>query len=277
MTHLAHLSDLHLLEANHGARRGMERRRLAYLSAARSHDAPDRRRRAVEALHRARQSGAEHVVVTGDLTEDGIPAQYEVLAEVLHESGLAAHRVTLLAGNHDEYAGDGAFAAALAGPLRDYAATSTPGVPVMLRDLSLLPISTALHQSYALSAGLVDAPALASVAQLAHESRKSGRALVLAMHHPPHGRAIPLMTWIDGLRNHAEVRGILEEHDHVHVLHGHMHEASDRGVRPGATPRIFGTEAVVNGATPVRLYHAQYGRLSPAAEPAWESVRLVPA
>ena len=273
MTHLAHLSDLHLLEARHGARRGVDRRRLAYLSAGRPHDAVERRRRAVHALQAARRSGADHVLVTGDLTEDGIDEQFEVLAEVLHEGGLPPSQVTLLPGNHDAYSAGGAFARALAGPLRAYAETSTPGVPVVLRDVALLPMSTAIPQAYQISAGSIDRPALESAAKLASDGRRSGLALVLAMHHPPQRRAIPLMQWIDGLRDHEAVGAILAEHDHVHVVHGHLHEAMDRGVRPGATPRIFGTEAVVNGAAPVRFYLAQHGRLFPVAEPAWASAQ----
>ena len=277
MTHLAHLSDLHLLEADHGARSGAERRRLTFLSAGRKHDAEARRRRAVRALQTAHLRGADHVVITGDLTEDGIPAQYEVLAEVLHESGLAASQVTIVPGNHDAYARGDAFAQALRGPLRAYAETSTPGAPVVLRGMTLLPVSTAMAQPYTFSAGAIERPTLESAAKLAGDSKKGGRALVLAMHHPPQRRAIPLMQWLDGLRDHAQVAAILEEHDHVHVVHGHLHEIIKRGVRPGATPRIFGTEAVVSGRSPVRFYHARHARLLPATEPAWTGVQLAPA
>jgi 3',5'-cyclic AMP phosphodiesterase CpdA len=277
MTHLAHLSDLHLLEADHGARRGLPRRRLAYLSAGRPHDAEDRRRRALHALTAARRSGADHVLVTGDLTEDGVEAQYAVLAEVLHASGLAPERVTLLPGNHDLYDAGDAFAKALAGPLRAFAKTSTPGAPVMLRDAAVVPVSTAVAQRYLFSAGAVGAPALSSMGELAEATRRSGRALILAMHHPPAKRAVPLMQWIDGLRDHGAVRAILAEHDHVHVVHGHTHEATDEGVRPGATPRIFGTEAVVTSDAPVRYYHARHGRLWPVTEPALTTAALAPA
>lgn len=265
MTHIAHLSDLHLLEAKHGARRGLSRRRLAYLSAGRPHDAADRRRRALGALLAARRSGADHVLVTGDLTEDGIDEQYEVLAEVLHESGLSPTSVTLIAGNHDVYASRDAFARALEGPLAAYAETSTPGVPVVLRDLSVLPVSTAMPQPYHFSAGSIERPAIESTAAFARDSKRGGRALVVAMHHPPKRRANPVMQWFDGFRDHVAVQVILEAHDHVHVLHGHTHEVSDHGVRPGATPRIFGTDAVVTCEAPVRYYEASHGRLVPAS------------
>ncbi len=264
MTQIAHLSDLHLLEADHADRQGVARRRLAYLTIGRPNDAARRRHRAVEVLVAARRSDADHVLITGDLTEDGIAPQFEILAEVLAESGLAPERVTLLPGNHDAYVDGGAFERALRGPLAAYAPTSTPGVPVFLRDVAILPVCTAVEQPYTRSAGSIDGRELESAARMAEQSRLSGRALVLAMHHPPHRRA-PVMQWIDGLIEHAAVGALLERHDHVHVLHGHTHTAADRAVRPGATARIFSTEAVVDSSSPLRFYHARHGRLWPAS------------
>jgi 3',5'-cyclic AMP phosphodiesterase CpdA len=274
MMHLAHLSDLHLLEAGHADRKGLERRRLAYLSAGRSHDATDRRHRALRALRAARSSGADHVLVTGDLTEDGIDAQFEVLAEVLLESGLPSEQVTLLPGNHDVYAAPDAFARALRGPLAAYAATSTPGVPLVLGDVVVLPLSTAMPQPYQFSAGAIERPEMESAATLAKDEMRLRRAMVLAMHHPPRRHAVGLWHWIDGLRDHAALSALLAQHDHLHVVHGHTHEASEHGVRPGAAPRIFGTDAVVTGEAPVRFYHAEHGRLWPVAAPTWIGVSV---
>lgn len=277
MTLIAHLSDLHLLEAKHAERRGLPRRRLAYLSAGRPHDADDRRRRALAALRAARESGAEHVVVTGDLTEDGVIAQFEVLAEVLSESRLSPSRVTLLPGNHDVYDARDAFLRALEGPLAAFAETSRPGAPIALRDAVLLPVSTAVPQPYHLSAGSLGQPEIAATTTFAESTRRSGRAVILAMHHPPNRRMNPVMQWFDGFRDHVAVGAILEANDHVHVIHGHAHEVSDRGVRAGATPRIFGADAVVTAESPVRFYQARHGRLTPLAEVVWAGVALATA
>jgi 3',5'-cyclic-AMP phosphodiesterase len=265
MTFIAHLSDLHLLEHNHGERRGLARRRLSYLSAGRPHDAADRRKRAIAALKIARDSGADHVLVTGDLTEDGTDAQYEVLAEVLAESRISPSRVTLIAGNHDVYDARDAFDRALEGPIQAFAETSRAGRPLAIGDAIILPMSTAIAQPYHFSRGSIEPRAIASVASFADGTRRGGRAVIVAMHHPPKRRSNPVMQWFDGFRDHQAVGTILEAHDHVHVVHGHTHEASDRSVREGATPRIFGTDAVVTAESPVRLYHARHGRLSPAS------------
>jgi 3',5'-cyclic AMP phosphodiesterase CpdA len=261
MTTIAHLTDLHLLEADHGRRRGAERWRLRYLSFGRPIDAEQRRRRALAALLEARQSGADHLVLTGDLTEDGTAPQFEVLAAVLAESGWPPARVTLAPGNHDVYAGGDAWEHALCGPLRPFAATSGPGTTVALPGVVLAAVSTAILQPVTRSAGAIATRALAQVAQLAAETRRSGDALVLAQHHPPRCHPVGAWQWLDGLLNSAEQMALLHEHDHIHVLHGHTHREADTPVRAGAPARMFCAQALVDGHTPLRLYHVRHGRL----------------
>jgi hypothetical protein len=84
---------------------------------------------------------------------------------------------------------------------------------------------------------------------------------VIAQHHPPLRHPIAAVNWVDGLLNHAEITALLEEHDHVHVLHGHTHRASDTPVRSGAANRIFCAEALVDGRAPLRLYRVRHGRV----------------
>ncbi len=277
MTQVAHLSDLHLLEDNHEERRGAARRRLAYISLGRAYEPRARRDRAARALAAARSSGADHLVLTGDLTEDGAPAQFTILAELLAASGWAPERVTLIPGNHDAYDGAAAWDDALSGPLGAYRTTSTLGAPVRLHGLTILPLSTSVAQHYTRSRGELQEGALAAVESAAADSRRSGAALVLAMHHPPRRNPLLPLQWIDGFRDHVALGALLGAHDHVHVLHGHTHLATDHAVRPGATPRIFATEAVVDGSSPLRLYTARHGRLRPEARVALARLSLAPA
>ncbi|WP_437680683.1 metallophosphoesterase family protein [Sorangium sp. So ce131] len=261
MTTIAHLTDLHLLEADHDRRRGAERWRLRYLSFGRPIDAAERRGRALAALVEARRSGADHLVLTGDLTEDGAPAQFEVLAAVLAESGWAPEHVTLVPGNHDAYAGGDAWERALGGPLCPFAATSGPGTTVALPGAIVTAVSTAIMQPVTRSAGAIAARELAHVAALAAETRRSGNALVLAQHHPPLRHPIGAWQWLDGLINCAELMALLHEHDHLHVIHGHTHRENDAPVRAGAPPRIFCAQALVDGHAPLRFYRVRHGRL----------------
>ncbi|WP_437727431.1 metallophosphoesterase family protein [Sorangium sp. So ce861] len=261
MTTIAHLTDFHLLEADHDRRRGAERWRLRYLSFGRPIDAAQRRRRALAALVEAWRSGADHLVLTGDLTEDGTPAQFDVLAAVLAESGWDPARVTLVPGNHDAYGGGDAWERALEGCLRPFAATSGRGAVVSLPGAFVTAVSTAMMQPVTRSAGSIADRELARVAALAAGTRRSGDALVLAQHHPPLPHPIGAMQWLDGLINSSALMALLHEHDHLHVIHGHTHREHDAPVRSGAPPRIFCAQALVDGPSPLRFYRVRYGRL----------------
>jgi len=120
---IAHLSDVHMLDARPGRDRsgyGMGHR---FLSFGRPLDAVGRQRKLVHALSAARRVGASHYVISGDLTEIGAPGEFESLAETLHDSGIAPSRITLVPGNHDLYTSADAWSVALDGPLAAFRAT----------------------------------------------------------------------------------------------------------------------------------------------------------
>src|SRR6476660_122653 len=104
MTRIAHLSDLHLIELEHARRGRAGRLRLRYLSYGRELAAEARVARFRAALAEYRRSTARRLIVTGDLTEDGTPEQFELFAAVLAESGIDPREITLTPGNHDVYA-----------------------------------------------------------------------------------------------------------------------------------------------------------------------------
>ncbi len=266
MTVIAHLSDLHLLEPEHKFRDTGGRARLAFLSFGRPLDAEERRARASRALEQARSSRADHVVITGDLTEDGADAQFEVLAEVLAESRIPADEITLVPGNHDAYTEMGAWSRALQGPLRPYARTSATGAVTTLRGATLFSVSTVMQQGIARSAGSIDDEQLDRIRRLGSDRALASSPLVALQHHPPFGHMLPAVQWIDGLREHARMMAVLEELPNVHVLHGHSHKVRDKSVRSDEPSRIFSAHAVVECDDPVRFYEADNGQLVPVAD-----------
>ncbi len=278
MTRIAHLSDLHVLEDHHQSRAAKERLRLRYLSFGRPLDAAGRRERLRASLERVRDEAVDHLVVTGDLTEDGTDAQFEALAEVLTEEVRDPEKVTLVPGNHDAYTDVHAFDRALEGPLEPFARTSRPGQVVLFDGVAFLPLSTTIDQAFTRSGGIVGTEDLAALDALAGDPVMRRRALVVAQHHPPTSHPVPGMGFIDGLQNHRQERALLDRHPHLHVLHGHTHRASDRAVGAVPEPRVFCTTAVVEHARPLRLYDCEGGRLRPVPEGDGEAVtrRLFP-
>jgi DNA repair exonuclease SbcCD nuclease subunit len=226
----------------------------------------ERRERVARALAEVRASGVDHLLITGDLTEDGAPEQFEVLAEVLGDSRIPPDHITLVPGNHDAYDGADNYAAALEGPLRPYAETSTIGSPLAFRDATLVPVSTAFHQSVLRSAGAIAPAELASLQRIAADRAFRGRPLVFVQHHPPGRHFLPALQWVDGLLEHAALSAMAETAAHLHVVHGHTHRAVNRAVRRGEAPRIFSALAVVESENALRLYDASPAGLTPLAE-----------
>jgi 3',5'-cyclic-AMP phosphodiesterase len=99
MTRIVHLSDAHVLDPRPSRTRSGWR--VRFLSFGRPLDAVGRQRKLRRALRTAKQVGAHHVVVSGDLTEIGAPGEFEALAETLLDSRISPDRITLVPGNHD--------------------------------------------------------------------------------------------------------------------------------------------------------------------------------
>lgn len=265
MTLLAHLSDLHLLERGHEKRHGLARKRLAYLSAGVALDAEWRIRQAIFALQSAARMGADHVLVTGDLTEDGDRAQFEVLAEVLQRSGLDPDNVTLVPGNHDGYSERTAFGRALEGPLRAFRRTSSRGAHTQLGEAVIVPISTVVEgQWFTRSSGLIREEDVHAIRCFASHPELRGHAVVVAQHHPPSHRALLPFEWLDGLHNAGALRDLLLERTRVHVLHGHVHREQTRRLCGRSHAQVFAAPAVRSrnrALATVRLYKAEGGKL----------------
>lgn len=273
---IAHLSDLHLLD-----RRPAYDFRCRFVSIQRPLDAVARAKRFVDALKIALKSGAQHIVISGDLTEMGSPTEYEHLAELLDEAKVDPEAVTLIPGNHDAYTSPEGWKRALSGPLAAFAKSSAgaPGKVVERGDLALLPIDVTKYQSVARSGGeLTQATIDAIEARLADRALEK-KAVVVVQHHPPFSNPHSPWHFIDGLAGYARMLACLATHPHVQLLHGHTHQITDRVVQlplqvgerlrsvaasVRLVPRVFSAPAIVEdelGRPRVRLYDLRDGRL----------------
>jgi 3',5'-cyclic AMP phosphodiesterase CpdA len=241
--------------------------RTRFLSIGRPLDAAGRRHKLKRSLEAAERVGAHHFVLSGDLTEIGTPGEYETLAEVLHESGIAPERMTLVPGNHDLYSSADAWRWALEGPLAAFARTSArePGRVIDVPGASLLPLDVTFHQPVTRSAGWLPEEAMEAIERRASDATFSHRPLVVVQHHPPFLRKTSALHWIDGLVNAHRMMAMLEKFRHLWVLHGHLHTIVDRALTCGVS-RIRGATAVVDDrdSARVRMYDVREGRLEAA-------------
>ena len=266
-TRIAHLSDVHMLDARPGRSRSGWSMRHRFLSFGRPLDVVGRRRKLAHALSAARRVGAGHVVVSGDLTEIGAPGEFESLAEVLLESAFAPGQITLVPGNHDLYSSPDGWRWALEGPLSPFARTSAreAGRIVECAGLRLLPLDVTLHQAVTRSAGIIRDEALSTLERRAADPALSDRPLVVVQHHPPFVRRTTALHWVDGLIGAASLMILLERFRHLFVLHGHLHSVVNRVLECGVA-RVLGATAVVDdGDSPrVRIYDVHDGGLQAA-------------
>lgn len=217
--------------------------RLAHLTDTHIDGSRDRADRFARALDAATASGAQHLLLTGDLTGHGRPAEWEGLARGLDRWPEGA---TVVSGNHD---GPG-FAQALAGSLRRFAATSS--APVDLGAAVVVPVSTYYPRRALLfrALGNVGRAQMATLERVAVGTRKP---VVLAMHHPPHRD--PIHTFA-GLLDRHRIERLLTANSHVFVCCGHDHRVLDVG-------RVFVAASCATHPDPLRIYDVAGGRLSP--------------
>ena len=277
MRRIAHLSDVHTLDPE--TRRGTTRYRFAtkFVSLGRPVDPRARARKLTRALSAAKASGADHVVITGDLTEVGDDVEFEHFANILHDARMPEDGVTLVPGNHDAYTSGAAWRRALEGPLKTWAGASAldTGKVVDRGNVAFLPIDTSCFQSMTRSGGMFTPDAARMVQERIDDPAFSDKAIVLVMHHPPFQHTKnPLVQWLDGLRGCTHVLEMLARHPRLQILHGHLHRVVDRIVDLGKgvagvanRARIFGAPAIVddNDDKPrVRLYDMRDGALESA-------------
>lgn len=262
MRRIAHLSDVHTLDPR--VRRASTRYRLSagFVSIGRPLDPRARAQKLLRGLRAARSSGADHVVISGDLTEMGAPEEFEHFASVLDEAGMKGDEVTLVPGNHDAYTSPNAWREALAGPLARWASASAtePGKVVERGDVVLLPIDSTFFQNIVRSGGTFSSDAARAVEKRAEDPALKQKALVMVMHHSPiEQHHNPLTHWVIGLRGRNHVLDVLAKYTNIQLLHGHLHRALDRA-------RMFGAPAVVDDEERprVRLYDVRNGRLESA-------------
>ena len=257
MALLAQLSDAHLIELDPSEREASDWVRLAFLSSYRPSRATSRAHKLERAFARARDAGADHVVFTGDITEDAAPRQFDLFAQIVGASGFTADQVTVIPGNHDAYRGRDFYASVAAGTLSAVARTSRD--PFDLDGLRVVPLDSTLDQHYVRAAGCIGA------AQREHFRGCSEPTLVL-QHHPPLAHAPRALAWFQELVDVAQVQSDLAAAEQLFVMHGHVHR--DRDLFPyGATrARVFSPRAVVETDASVRFYEVDGQGVRPLGE-----------
>lgn len=261
----AQLSDPHLSSPAGVHWRDLANKRLlGYLSWRRRRRAEHR----PEVLEAMREDLArvhpEHVVVTGDLTHIGLPAEIRQARAWLERLG-PPREVTVVPGNHDAYV-------ALSwrrgwSQWRPYMASdpgrATPGdgdgVPFpSLRvrgPVAFIGVSSARPSAPFLAVGEVGEAQLERLGRTLDETRREGLFRVVLLHHPPLPGQI---AWRKRLIDAARLCQVIARHGAELVLHGHGHRRMQGAIPTprGDVPVLGVPSASYTGERPGRT--AQY-------------------
>jgi 3',5'-cyclic AMP phosphodiesterase CpdA len=167
-----------------------------------------------------KQQAADHIAVTGDLTNLSLPTEYKRARTWLDALG-TAHDVTVIPGNHDVYVPAAVqFPAAFWGEyMRGDDGSS--GLPFVRRrgNVALIALSTGVPTGPFMATGRLGQQQLSGLAEALAQTRDLFR--VVLIHHPP---LSPPERYMRRLVDSADLRHVLAEHGAELLIHGHDHE-----------------------------------------------------
>jgi 3',5'-cyclic AMP phosphodiesterase CpdA len=230
---LAQLSDVHIAPLRGFALRHLNvKRGLGYLNWQRSRRRVHLRPSLDLVVADMNAQQPDHVAVTGDLINLGLPAEYEGARAWLEGLG-SPQDVTVIPGNHDiythvhghpgverwaDYMRSDAWGATLGREGPD-------GFPFVRKigPVVLICLNSAEKTPPFVAAGRLGERQIAALADILKRTGEEGLVRVVLIHHPPlPGQAPPRRA----LRDAVALERVLAEHGAELVLHGHNHRDS---------------------------------------------------
>jgi len=296
---LAHLSDIHLSPMPHARRRHLlSKRILGYVNWHRGRKLVHRREYLDLLTRDLLERNPDHVAVTGDLVNLGLPEEFLRAADWLHHLGDPSD-VTVIPGNHDAYVrlhpdkSTRHWHPYMESNAAGEALFSTPdtGFPFVRRfgDIGIVALSSAIPTMPFVAAGKLGKAQLEYLASALDTLGREGLFRVVLIHHPPlPGQA----GWQRGLRDAKKLRDVLKEHGAELVLHGHRHEQTVHELETvSGTAIVVGVPSAseaIEGRAPAARYNEyniakngngwrveMVGRAAASANQVWECERRV--
>lgn len=278
---LAHLSDLHLGPLPRLAMGYWNiKRTLGWLNWTRSRRDAHRPEVLARIVEDMKLQAPDHIAVTGDLCNIGLPGEYEAAAVWLETLG-PHERVSVVPGNHDVYcrlasdAGVARWARWMAGDADARAALESlqghrdlsERFPYVrhLGGVAVLGLNSAIETRPFHAVGHLGAGQLGRLAAALDRLGRERQVRVVLVHHP----ALPGQAPVShALRDAAALEGVLTRHGAELVLHGHKHRrmlAERRG--PDGTVSFVGVPSASFGRRHRHDELARYHlyRLTPGA------------
>ena len=213
-----------------------------------------------------RSQKPDHVAMTGDAVNIGLPAEFAAAAIWMHTLG-DPRDVSFTPGNHDAYVHRAMpyLAAALAPwTTGDDGEARPPGAFPYLRvrgDVALIGLSSGVPTGPLMATGRMGKNQMARFARLLDETRVRRLARVVLIHHPP---LLAGATTMRHLTDARDFEAIIAERGAELILHGHNHKRSVAHLKsaaaatPGGRIPVIGVPSASSTSKAVRqraAYH----------------------
>ena len=232
---LAHLSDVHLAPLPGPRLLGLNAKQaLGLLNWHRTRKSHHLRAVLDAIVSDVRASGADHIAVTGDLVNLGLPSEQAAALDWLRSLG-PPERVTAIPGNHDVYGRAGNDPGTERWRPFMGGASGEPGFPFVKRcgNIALIGLSSAVPTPPFFATGRLGAAQRAALGETLAALRQNGFVRVVLIHHPPLPGLADRFRRLDDAPELAEV---LAANGAELVLHGHNHRPMLNFVQGPAGP-----------------------------------------
>jgi 3',5'-cyclic AMP phosphodiesterase CpdA len=268
---LAHLSDLHLpLPAAPRWRALAGKRILGYLSYRLKRKMVHDQAVLAALVDDLCQHEPDHIAITGDLTNIGLPEEFTSTARWL-EALRSSDALTVIPGNHDAYVAApwqqslerwSAFMSEPEAPIRN-----ASGFPFVRRrgQVALIGVSTACPSSLIEATGRIGAEQLARLCRHLEQLGAQSLFRVVLIHHPP---IAGMVSHRKRLTDQAAFRAVIEQAGAELILHGHHHRFTlDELATPAGKAPVIGVPSGSARRSPGHE-HASYHLCRLSADPA---------
>ncbi len=245
MLRIAHVSDLHVLSPlGFEWRQALFNKRLTGYANLIRQRGRVYRREYLAAVLSAAAAQADHLVVTGDITNLSLEREFEE-ARALLDGAARSVEVTVVPGNHDVYLPRihherrfphhfGPFLRSdLPGLARDLPAGPFPCVKLR-GPVAIVALSSAVPRPPFVASGHVGEAQLAAFREVLAHPEVARRTPVVLIHHPPVDPRSRLARLRDGLVDAEALRAALSPLARGLVLFGHFHVRVRRRLRTAA-------------------------------------------
>lgn len=269
---VAHCSDLHLLSLEGARPRDFLGKRLTGgLNLLLNRGGEFSTEVAITLMRDVSAQGAEHLLVSGDLTNLALPSELALARRVLAELKLPPSEVTVVPGNHDAYTEEVVrrddFGRLMLPFLRgDLQGASGFPFARLRGELAVIALTTAVPTAPLIATGRVGRGQLQALERLLDSAECRARFRLVVLHHPPHDRHV---HWHNRLLDAGELRAVLARSGAELVVHGHQHRFLRLALDgpSGPIPSIgVGSGSWLSPRDPARraqynLYRIEAGRL----------------